>query len=194
MKSRYFYHTKMSWYNKTLWVLFRQTPFRWSHLNWWFWLHSQKGRIDVQRFIIIHVLPTFYQPQMSIWSRSIKNWKHLGWSNANSKPFLIYSVFRPPYACADWICLFEHELSLAQTTGLEYLVMGDINIDCKRCSNSKWEIFYSTVWPFSTHNWTNTLSTIIDHVYTIELGNITECFVPQYAISDRYPVCLTRKI
>ena len=59
-------------------------------------------------------------------------------SLTNSKPFLICSVYQPPNACAEWIDLFEEELSLAQTTGLDYLVMGDINIDYKHCSNSKW--------------------------------------------------------
>ena len=116
----------------------------------------------------------------------------------NSKSFLICSVYRPPNACADWIDLFKEELCLAQTTWLEYLVMRDINIDCKHCSNSNWanliqlfDLFQLITEP----TWiTDTSSTIIDHVYITEPGNITECFVPQYAISDHYPDCFTRKI
>ena len=41
---------------------------------------------------------------------------------------------------------------------------------------------------------THSTSTIIDHVYTTKPENIVECFVPHYAISDHYPVCLTRKV
>ena len=94
----------------------------------------------------------------------------------NSKPFLICSVYRPPNTCADLIDLFEQELSLAQTTGLEYLVMGDIIIDSKQCSNSKW---------------TN-LTQLFDLSQLIT--EPTECFVPQFAISDHYPVCFTKEI
>ena len=32
-----------------------------------------------------------------------------------------------------WIDLFEEELSIAQATGLEYIVMGDFNIDLHTC-------------------------------------------------------------
>ena len=114
----------------------------------------------------------------------------------NSKPFLICSIYRPPDACADWIDLFEEELSLAQTTRLEYLVIGDI--DYKHCSNSKWanltQLFDLSQLITEPSRVTDTSSTIIDHVYTTEPGNITECFVSQYAMSDHYPVCFTRKI
>ena len=37
-------------------------------------------------------------------------------------------------------------------------------------------------------------STIIDHVYTSNLENITETFVPYNAISDHFPVCISRKV
>ena len=37
-------------------------------------------------------------------------------------------------------------------------------------------------------------STIIDHVYTSNPENITETFVPYYAISDHFPVCLSRVV
>ena len=116
----------------------------------------------------------------------------------NSKPFLFCSVCRPQNACATWIVLFHEELSLSQTTGLKYLVMEDINIDYKHCLNNKWanltqlfDLFQLITEP--TQN-TDTSSTIIDHVYTTEPGNITECFLPQYAISYHYPLCFTRKI
>ena len=45
----------------------------------------------------------------------------------NAKLFLICSVYRPPSSTSDWIDLFEEELSIAQTTGLEVIIMGDFN-------------------------------------------------------------------
>ena len=39
----------------------------------------------------------------------------------NSKPILICTVYRPPSVQSEWIDLFEREISIAQTTGLEHL-------------------------------------------------------------------------
>ena len=36
-------------------------------------------------------------------------------------------------------------------------------------------------------------STLIDHVYTTNPENISECYVPSYSISDHFPVCFSRK-
>ena len=36
------------------------------------------------------------------------------------------------------IDLFEEELSIAQVTGLELILMGDFNIDLIPCTNNKW--------------------------------------------------------
>ena len=47
----------------------------------------------------------------------------------NSKPFLSCTAYRPPDSKSSWIDLFEEELSAAQSTGLEIILMGDINID-----------------------------------------------------------------
>ena len=56
----------------------------------------------------------------------------------NSKPFLICTAYRPPNATSDWIDKLEAELSVAQSSGLELILMGDINIDYRSCSNTKW--------------------------------------------------------
>ena len=37
-----------------------------------------------------------------------------------------------------WTDLFEEELSAAQTSGLEMIIIGDINIDYHACKNCKW--------------------------------------------------------
>ena len=56
----------------------------------------------------------------------------------NARPFLVCTAYRPPNALSEWIDLFEEELSIAQATGLEYIVMGDFNIDLHTCTNTKW--------------------------------------------------------
>ena len=53
----------------------------------------------------------------------------------NGKPFLICSVYVPS-ASSDWIGAFEEELSIAQTTGLEFILMGDFNIDITHSMNN----------------------------------------------------------
>ena len=63
------------------------------------------------------------------------------WAEVNlpkSKPFLVCTVYRPPSACSERIDLFEKEVSVAQTTGSEIILMGDFNIDIEPCSNNKW--------------------------------------------------------
>ena len=46
---------------------------------------------------------------------------------------MICTFYRPPSATSEWIDLLEEELSVDQTTGLEMIIMGDVNID----NNSK---------------------------------------------------------
>ena len=57
----------------------------------------------------------------------------------NSKPFLVCTLYRPPDSKSEWIDLFEEELSIAQTTGLKLIIMGDSNIDLKINHNRKWQ-------------------------------------------------------
>ena len=116
----------------------------------------------------------------------------------NSKPFLICSVYHPPDACSSWIDLFDNEITKAQTTGLELILMGDFNIDYSSSCNNKWnnlvQLFDLSQLVSKPARVTASTATIIDHVYTTHKGNITEYYVPHYAISDHYPVCFTRKI
>ena len=115
----------------------------------------------------------------------------------NTKPFLICTLYRPPSATSEWIDLFEEELSVAQTTGLEMIIMGDLNIDFQACSNNKWlnlvQLFDLTQLVTKPTRITQYSSTLIDHVYTTNPENISECYVPSYSISDHFPVCFSRK-
>ena len=76
--------------------------------------------------------------------------------------------------------------------------MGDFNIDITLSTNSKWmnliQLFDLSQLISSPTRITQSSSTIIDHIYTSNPENITETFVPHYAISDHFTVCFTRKI
>ncbi|MCG8047471.1 MAG: reverse transcriptase domain-containing protein, partial [Candidatus Thiodiazotropha endolucinida] len=116
----------------------------------------------------------------------------------NTRPILICSVYRPPNAQAVWVELFEEELSIAQATGLEMVLMGDFNIDYRSNVNQKWlsmvQLFDLSQLVTEPTRVTESTSTIIDHVYTTHPEHITECFIPHFSISDHFPVCFTRKI
>ena len=76
--------------------------------------------------------------------------------------------------------------------------MGGFNIDITHSINDKWmnriQLYVLTQLVNSTTRVTQSSSTIIDQVYTSNPENITETFVPYYAISDHFPVCLSRKV
>ena len=116
----------------------------------------------------------------------------------NSKPILICTVYRPPSVQSEWTDLFEREISIAQTTGLELILMGDFNIDYKTRVNKKWlnliELFDLSQLVSQPTRITHTTDTIIDHFYTPNPEHITECYVASLSISDHFPICLTRKI
>lgn len=116
----------------------------------------------------------------------------------NSNPFLMCTVYRPPSAHSEWIDLFEEELSLAQATGLEHILMGDFNIDQTSCTNNRWlnliQLFDLSQLISTPTRITQSSSTIIDHIYTSNPEYATESFVPHYAISDHFPVCFSRKV
>ena len=115
-----------------------------------------------------------------------------------AKPFLICTVYRPPSAYSEWTDLFEAELSVAQASGLELILMGDFNIDITSSTNNKWmnliQLFDLTQLISSPTRTAQSSSSIIDHVNTSNPEYITESFVPHYAFSDHFPVCFTRKV
>ena len=115
----------------------------------------------------------------------------------NTKPFLVCTLYRPPSTKSEWIDLLEEELSVAQTTGLELIIMDDVNIDFQVCSNNKWlnlvQLFELTQLVTKQTRITPYSSTLIDHVFTTNPENISKYYVPSYSISDHFPVCFSRK-
>ena len=98
----------------------------------------------------------------------------------SAKPFFICSVYRLPSASSNWIDAFKEELSIAQTTGLEFILMGDFNTDITHSMNNLIQLFDLTQLVTSPTGVTQSTPTIIDHVYTSNPENITATFVPYY--------------
>ena len=115
-----------------------------------------------------------------------------------AKPFLLCTTYRPPNSQAEWIDLFEEEVSAAQAIGLEIILMGDPNIDYLACTNSKWlnlvKLFDLSQLVQEHTRVTQSKATLIDDVITTDPENIIECFTSNLSISDHYPVCFTRKV
>ena len=116
----------------------------------------------------------------------------------NTRPFLLCTVCRPPNVLNEWIDLFEEELFIAQTSGLELILMGDFNIDLKSPGNNKWtnliNLFDFKQMVTEPTRITQTTATLIDHVYTTHPENIGQCLTSSLALSDHFPVCFSRKI
>ena len=115
-----------------------------------------------------------------------------------SNPFLLCTIYRPPNVNSNWIDAFEEELSIAQTTGLEIIVMGDLNIDLLNCSNRKWlsliQLFDLKQLISDPTRIRNKTSTLTDHLHCSNPENISDCLVSHYSISDHFPICFSRKI
>ena len=117
----------------------------------------------------------------------------------NSRPFLVCTVYRPPNARSEWADLFEEEISIAQTTGLEYIVMCDFNIDLlSDKSNTKWsnmiQLLDLTQLISKPARVMQTTTTLIYHVYTTAPATISESFVLDLSVSDHFLVCITQKV
>ena len=117
--------------------------------------------------------------------------------HCQTKLFLIYTAYCLPTSTSEWTDLFEKELSTAQTTGINIIVMGDFNINLQMHSNKKWlnliKLFDLSQPVFEPTRVTGTSSTIIDHIYTSNLQIIAEYFVSTYSMSDHFLVCFIKK-
>jgi endonuclease/exonuclease/phosphatase family metal-dependent hydrolase len=99
----------------------------------------------------------------------------------------------PPDMHQSWIDDFEKEIDYAKESGMEVIILGDINIDYTGgCTNNQWanmiqEQFLSQIIDTPTRVTSSTYS-IIDHVYVSHPEHVAEISVPIIAISDHYPV------
>ena len=86
------------------------------------------------------------------------------------------------------------------TENKEILLVGDFNFNLleDNCSNRNWlqitESANLEQLVDSPIRVTPVSSTLIDHAYSNRAQYIVDVFVPYYALSEHYPVCVTRKL
>ena len=114
----------------------------------------------------------------------------------HSKPILYCSAYRPPSAPVAWIDLFTKQIEHASCCGNEIIISGDMNINLMQDPPKYWsdalEVFNFTQVVSCPTRVTENKGTLIDHVYTNRPEYITEVNVPTIAMSDHYPVCITK--
>ena len=120
--------------------------------------------------------------------------------NNRQKPFLLCYCYRPPSSTSDWISKVESSIEKANTEQKEIIILGDFNFNLLN------ETSTAKQWLDTTDNLnlkqlvqtparvTDTSRTLIDHAFTNASENIINVTVPEFSISDHFPVCLTRKI
>ena len=116
------------------------------------------------------------------------------------KPFLLAYTYRPPSSTQEWTVDFEQILDNLYTENKEIILLGDFNINLFDASNNvqNWlqimdSVNLTQVVKDPTRV-TPSSCTLIDHAYSNRAQNIKDVYVPCYAISDHYPVCLTHKL
>lgn len=117
---------------------------------------------------------------------------------AMQKSFLLGYTYRPPSANQKWITDFESILEQVYSENKEIILLGDFNLNLLENNiNRNWLQVTESVNLTQLVNMptrvTANSSTLIDHAYCNKPENIVDIFVPFYAISDHYPVCLTAK-
>ena len=118
----------------------------------------------------------------------------------HSKSILLCYAYRPPSSNADWLQYFSDSLEKAFLDQKECIIMGDFNFDLLKvdAKSKAWidllESIQFTQLVSQPTRVTCNSATLIDHAFSNKPLNIAKVFVPAYAISDHYPVCVTRKI
>ncbi|KAK3107876.1 hypothetical protein FSP39_024162 [Pinctada imbricata] len=116
----------------------------------------------------------------------------------NTKSIFLCSAYRPPSAPTSWIEYLSDEITSAcSCNNNEIILCGDFNIDYLNDPPRYWtnalEQFEFTQVIDKPTRVTDKSATLIDHIYTNKPENFHEIKVPFIAISDHYPVCVTRK-
>lgn len=125
-------------------------------------------------------------------------WLQIFISTSNS--FLISFVYRPPNSTQSWIDSFDEQIEMADSSFLDYYILGDLNINyipeqgSESFNNTKW---MTTLTKFGLlqliqhpTRTTKKSSTIIDHIYANNVGYVEEIFVSSLSVSDHFPVCM----
>ena len=119
----------------------------------------------------------------------------------NTKPLLINFIYMPPDSRQDWIDIYENQFRSAVNQFPEIFILGVFNIPFtsnNTCCNLRWSTFYSkygiTQLITESTRVTQNTSSIIDHIYTTYPDHVSDIGVPKVAISDHFPVRITRYV
>ena len=111
---------------------------------------------------------------------------------------LCYS-YKPPSSKVEWLNPFSESLDTSFNENKETVILGEFNFDLLKLnhnSNSWLQLMESMNFTQLVKCPTRTTacsSTLIDHVFTDIPGIIIGINIPSYALSDHFPVAITRK-
>ena len=136
------------------------------------------------------------RPDLEVGNNIESIWTEIAYQN--SKPILVCTAYRPPSAPRSWITEFAREIDRASSCDNELLILGNFNIchlkEVPRYWTHALEEFDLSQVILTPTRVTDKTNTLIDLVYTNKPQNICEVKVPVIALSDHYPVCVTRSI
>ena len=111
---------------------------------------------------------------------------------------LLYFLYMPPSSRVDWFGAFSNNLDI-YLENKEIQIMGDSNINLLNVDNKVnrlMEILNSVNLKqivCEPTRVTDSTKTLIDHAYVSNPGNIIQCRVHKFGVSDHYP-CVVKKI
>ena len=117
-----------------------------------------------------------------------------------SKSFLMSEVYRPPSSTVQWLHDFNCTIDNILLEEKECIILGDFNFDIlnDNSQSKNWiETMDSTNFTQLVKDptrITNVSATLIDHAFSNVPDNIVNIHVPLYAISDHYPIFISRKM
>ena len=117
------------------------------------------------------------------------------------KSFYISYCYRPQSSTIDWIAKFENNIEKAISDNREIIIFGDLNFNLLPEQQSATKSWMRMI---NARNFqqlitkptrvTDISETLIDHVYSNIPENVSENAVPNFCLSDHFPVCFTRKM
>ena len=134
------------------------------------------------------------RPDLEVGNNIESIWTEINYQN--SKPILVCTAYRPLSAPRSWITEFTSEIDRASSCDNELLILGDFNIchlkEVPRYWTHAIEEYNLSQVIMTPTRVTDKTSTLIDLVYTNKPENMCEVNVPVIALSDHYPICVTR--
>ncbi|MCG8093593.1 MAG: endonuclease/exonuclease/phosphatase family protein [Candidatus Thiodiazotropha endolucinida] len=115
------------------------------------------------------------------------------------KSFLIGNMYRPPNSKIEFNDRFENFIDTVSQEGKEFILLGDFNKNLLPDHvDIEWENFTTSLGLSQLicdpTRVTETSNTLIDHIYTNAVENISKAHVCQTTISDHYAIFGSRKL